>query len=192
MTVAVVSSATTADPGSNLRGIAAMAGRVEAEHPDVRLVVLEHTDSALFNSLVVVDPAGRIIGLHRKQFLHFLDEENGVRTAAPNAEVVDIEGFRVGLAICADANSRALVDAYRDRIDLLLYSVTSAVPFTVGWRRMWPPARTYAAWVLAANRYGTEGTARYPGTAFVAAPNGAVQAFWPGGAGYVVAVVGRR
>jgi predicted amidohydrolase len=124
--------------------------------------------------------------------LFALDEANGIRKAAPNAQVVDIGEFRVGLAICSDANSRWLQRQYREaKVDAVLYSVTSAVPAVARWRRYWPVARRYDAWLLAANRGGAEGRQTYPGTAFIAAPNCAMQELWKGGEGYVTAVIGR-
>ena len=176
-------------PGPATDTLGALARRLGV-HLAIGLV--ERRGDGLANALVLVGPDGRIEAVHRKMRLHDLDVRNGVSVAAPNAQIVDIEGFRVGLAICADANARWLVDAYRrGQIDVLVYSVTSAVPWVSLRRGTWPMARHYGAWILAANRAGTEGRDVYPGTAFIAAPTGALWAVHEHGPGYAVAVVGR-
>jgi len=177
-------------PGPATDALAAVA-RQSAVHLAVGLV--ERDGSRLFNALVVFGPNGAILGTHRKMMLHDFDERNGITKAEPNAQVVDVNGFKLGLAICADANSRWLVAAYRARrIDALVYSVTSKVPPTVCWFNYWPMSRRFDAWVLAANRSGREGEDVYPGTAFIAGPNGALHAIQGSGSGFVTAVIGRR
>ncbi|MCY0991733.1 carbon-nitrogen hydrolase family protein [Nannocystis sp. ILAH1] len=154
--------------------------------------LIERRGDSLANALVLLAPDGGIEAVHRKMLLHDLDVRNGVTVAAPNAQVIEVEGFRVGLAICADANARWLIDSYHSEgVDLLVYAVTSAVPWVSLWRGTWPMARHYGAWILAANRAGTEGEDVYPGTAFIAAPTGALWAVHEKGPGYAVAVVGK-
>ena len=72
-----------------------------------------------------------------------------------------------------------------------VYSLISQVPPTVGWFRYWPMSRRVGGWVLAANRSGTENGEAYPGTIFVAGPNGALHAYRAHGDGYVTTVIGR-
>jgi predicted amidohydrolase len=154
--------------------------------------LIEKTHEGLFNSLAVVSPEGKVVALHRKMLLHYPDEQNGIRKAPPNAEVVTIDGFRAGLAICADGNSKWLTKSYLDdQIDVLLYSVTSKVPLTVFWLKYYPPAKRFHAWVLAANRYGHEEKEDYPGTIFVADRGGAVHSIRSDGPGYVTAVIAK-
>jgi predicted amidohydrolase len=151
----------------------------------------KHLDS-LYNAMIVLDTTGTIVAHHRKVLLHWIDSANGVVKADLNTQVFEIDGVRFGLSICADANSAELHAAYRTRgIDALLYSVTSAVPVTAKWLRYWPYARRYDAWIVAANRSGIEGDESYPGTVFVAAPNGRVQTIANVDDGYVTAVVSR-
>jgi len=154
---------------------------------------MERRDGALFNSMVVIDPSGRIIAVHRKMMLHSIDVANEVTEAPLNASTFELDGVLFGLAICADANSTALVNAYRQgAIDVLLYSVTSKVPPTANWLHYWPYAPIYKAWIVAANRVGREGNDDYPGTVFVAAPNGHVQVIGNLDDDYLVALVGHR
>ncbi len=176
-------------PGPSTRRLGALAG---ALHIHIALGLVESEGDRLYNSLVVLAPSGEVIARHRKMLLHYLDERSGITEAAPNAQTFDIGGLRFGLSICADANSPRLVDEYRARnIDALVYSVTSKVPFISIWLRHWPYSKLYGSWILTANRYGTEGAEDYPGTAFVSAPNGHIQAVHAGGAGYVSTLIGR-
>lgn len=90
-------------PGAATDSLGALARRLRL-HLAVGLI--ERSGDTLYNALVVIAPDGRIAGKHRKMLLFALDEANGIRKAAPNAQVVRIGELRVGLAICSDANSR--------------------------------------------------------------------------------------
>jgi predicted amidohydrolase len=134
--------------------------------------LIEAKEGKLFNSLVVVDPDGKIT-IHRKMLLHQIDEANGITQAEPNSQVVTIDGFKFGLSICADANDKWLYEQYKkENIDGLIYSITSEVPWLSKWLYYWPYGKMYNAWILAANRSGTEGEEKYDGTIFAAHPNG--------------------
>lgn len=175
-------------PGPSSDALAQLAARLRVY---LAIGLLESDNARRYNSLLVFGPDGRIVARHRKMLLHSFDERSGTAVAEPNAQVVDVEGFRCGLSICADANSRWLVAQYRAKaIDALIYSVTSHVPPTVRWLKYWPMSRRFGGWVLAANRYGQEDGESYPGTAFVAGPNGAIHALREG-PGYVTAIVGK-
>ena len=153
--------------------------------------LIESSGDTLYNSLIVLGPSGAIVGRHRKMMLHYLDVAGGITEAAPNQQVIDIDGVRFGLAICADANSRWLHRQYLDqRIDALLYSVTSAVPFVSKWLSYWPYSVKYGAWIVAANRFGREGRDQYPGTVFVSAWNGHIQALADLENDYLTSIVG--
>jgi predicted amidohydrolase len=175
-------------PGEATKEIGGVATRLRVY---IAIGMIEQADDGLYNSVIVLDPRGKIIAQHRKMMLHYYDQLNGITKAPPNAEVADIDGFRVGLSICADGNSKWLTEAYRERgIDALIYSVTSKIPFTVSWLKYYPPAKRFNAWVLAANREGQEGKDEYPGTVFIADGGGAVHAIKSEGIGYVTAIIG--
>lgn len=154
--------------------------------------MIEKDGESLFNSFAVINPDGEIVGKHRKMLLFYLDEQNGIVKAEPNSQVIDIEGFRVGLAICSDANSKWLIEDYRKKdIDVLLYSVTSSVPWLSLKLEYWFMSRRFDAWIIAANRFGAEGRDEYPGTIFIADPNGAMQAISRQGVGYITKTIGK-
>jgi predicted amidohydrolase len=153
----------------------------------------ESAGETLYNTVALIDPEGRVVACHRKMLLHWLDEQGGITQAQPNSQVVEIDGLRFGLAICADANTRWLRDQYvEQKIDVLICPVTSGVPWVTRRLRYWPHAKAYGAWVVAANRFGVEGDDDYPGTVFVAAPNGRMQAVGDLKNAYLTVVIGRQ
>ncbi len=154
--------------------------------------LIEKAGDTLYNSIVVVDPAGNIVARHRKSLLHYYDELNGVTAAENSASVFQIDHFKVGLSICADANSTWLVNNYREQqIDLLIYSVTSNVPWIIKQFRYWPVARKYNAWIVASNRFGREGKDDYTGLVFIADKKGAIDQKSDKTSGYITATIGK-
>jgi predicted amidohydrolase len=144
-------------------------------HYNIHIAVglIELKEGRLYNSLVVVDPLGNVCAVHRKMLLHSIDEANGITKAEPNYQVVTIDGFRFGLAICADANDRWLFEQYKkENLDGLIAPVSSQVPGFSKWLNYWPYGKMYGTWILAANRYGREGEQEYDGTVFAASPRG--------------------
>jgi predicted amidohydrolase len=89
---------------------------------------LEHRepDGKIYNSAFVIDPGGNEIGRYDKRKLFSLETES--RTPGTSDTVVDINGVRVSLLICADLWYPELARAYVDRADLLVVPVKSSVP----------------------------------------------------------------
>lgn len=55
----------------------------------------------LFNTIFVIDKAGKIIGRHKK--INIIPISEAWSTAGTEPSLVDIDGYKVGLLICADA-----------------------------------------------------------------------------------------
>ena len=72
----------------------------------------ERADSMLFNTAVAVDANGRVVGSYRKIHL-FGPEENAVFTPGDEVVVLDMDGLRVGLAICYDIEFPEMARALR-------------------------------------------------------------------------------
>jgi predicted amidohydrolase len=74
-------------------------------------VAIEEADGKRYNVQIVIDPQGRIIGLHKKIWL---TKEKGFCEAGAEHRVFDVKGMKMGIAICADGsdkkNLKALVD----------------------------------------------------------------------------------
>lgn len=154
--------------------------------------LIEISSDTLFNSLVVLDPDGNLVARHRKQYLHEYDVLNGIEAGNDQATLCDIDGFRAGLSICADANKKTLIKACKNnRIDILLNSVASDIPWLLKGTRYWPLATKYDSWIISANRYGQEGEEHYSGYIFIADKRGAMHKKRSGSSGYITSVIGK-
>lgn len=153
-------------PGPATDAMAAVARRW---HIYVAFGMAELRGSTLFNSGVVLNPAGEVLGVHTKGMLIDLDEAAGF-TQQIDPTLIDIDGIRTAIRICAEANSEALTRAYVDaRIEMILSLQAS---FEAGPFRIDMMARRLNAWTLFANRVGTEGAINYPGLVYVSDPAG--------------------
>ncbi|RWW91939.1 carbon-nitrogen hydrolase family protein [Flavobacterium cerinum] len=151
--------------------------------------VIENANDNIYNSLIVFNNNGEIIAKHRKIFLHQYDVLNGIAAAKEQVDTCSIKNFKVGLAICADANTHFLVNSYKEnKVDVLLYPVASKMPFILGTTKYWPFSKSYNAWIVAANRYGVENGEDYPGDIFISDKNGRIHQ-QSKGSGYIVTTI---
>ncbi len=65
-------------------------------------------DGKRWNTHIVIDPKGRIIGRHRKIWL---TNEKGFVEAGFEHNVFDVKGIKMGIAICADGTDRKNLEA---------------------------------------------------------------------------------
>jgi len=155
--------------------------------------LIEKAGDTLYNSMVVFDTSGNIIATHRKSLLHDYDVQNGITSAVDNAPTFYIDNFKIGLSICADANSKWLINTYKEKqIDGLIYSVTSNVPWICRQMDYWPMAKKYNAWILASNRFGKEGKDDYTGFIFIADNKGAIHKMKNNGIGYITTMISKN
>lgn len=151
--------------------------------------VIEKANDTIYNSLIVFNNNGEIIAKHRKIFLHQYDVLNGIANAKERVDTCSIKNFKVGLAICADANTHYLVNSYKENnIDVLLYPVASKIPFIISTTKYWPFSKAYNAWIVTANRYGVENGEDYPGDIFISDKNGRIHK-QNKGAGYILTTI---
>lgn len=149
--------------------------------------MIESAGGRLYSSLVVADRQGEIMAVHRKMLLFEADERAGITEAAPNAQIIDIDGLRVGLMVCFDGKSEWLQrELTGGGADLVLLSIASDMPEA----DVSPTARRLGAWVSVANRYGDEDGFSYSGNAYISDPYGTVRAETHGGAGQATFNVG--
>jgi N-carbamoylputrescine amidase len=71
-------------------------------------IALEDADGKHWNVQIVIDPQGRIIGLHKKIYL---TKEKGFCEAGIEHKVFDVKGMKMGIAICADGSDKKNLDA---------------------------------------------------------------------------------
>ena len=123
----------------------------------------------MYNAGVAIDPQGQVIGVHTKGMLIDWDKESGF-TERIDPTVVQIDGIRTGIRICAESSSEALTLAYVDARPEMMLSLQASFepgPFTVDMM-----ARRLNAWTLFANRVGEEGDVTYPGLVYISDPAG--------------------
>jgi len=81
-------------------------------------LALRDADGKSWNAHVVIDPAGDVVGLHRKIWL---TKEQGFTEAGREHKVFEIKGLKMGIAICADGSDRKNLQALVDNGAQLIY-----------------------------------------------------------------------
>jgi predicted amidohydrolase len=81
-------------------------------------VALEDSDGKRYNVQIVIDPQGRIVGLHRKIYL---TKEKGFTEAGTEHKVFEVKGVKMGIAICADGSDRKNLQALVDNGAKIIY-----------------------------------------------------------------------
>jgi predicted amidohydrolase len=87
-------------PGPSTDAVAAVA---RAQRVNIVFGMIEKEGSQLFNTAVLIDRRGTIIGKHRKVQLPLSDAAQGI-TPGSAVEVFDTDFGRVGILICQDAS----------------------------------------------------------------------------------------
>jgi predicted amidohydrolase len=129
----------------------------------------------LYNAFVLIDPEGEILATHRKVNLAPEDITGGI-TPAPEHDssvtMVQLNGIRIGMMICADANGVWLTRELTGRgVEVMLHPMASEVPMF----KIDAGSRQFGAWEVFANRYGKELERNYSGTTFIADPAGSIR-----------------
>ena len=95
-------------------------------------VAIEEADGKRYNTQIVIDPMGRIIGLHRKIWL---TAEKGFTEPGSEYKVFDVKGIKMGMTICADGTDRKNLQALVDNGAQLIYGphANSTGGTTAGW-----------------------------------------------------------
>ena len=81
-------------------------------------IALEDADGKHFNAQIVIDPQGRIIGVHKKIWL---TKEKGLVEVGTEHNVFDVKGIKMGICICADGTDRKNLQALVDNGAKLIY-----------------------------------------------------------------------
>lgn len=128
----------------------------------------EYDGDEIFNSMVLFNPEGDIIGKHRKNTLTPEDESAGY-SSLRNSNVVFIKDFKVGMMICADVNGAWLTEQY---IDANIEMILSAFASPIGVPSFNLISRRMNAWQVFPNRYGNENGSTYSGLIYISDPAG--------------------
>jgi predicted amidohydrolase len=99
-----------------------------------------------WNTHVVIDPRGEIIGRHRKIWL--TKEKDFVETGSTH-EVFDVKGMKMGMVICADGTDRKNLQALVDQGAQLIYGphANTTGGTTAGWYRFRAPWSGPQGWI---------------------------------------------
>jgi (R)-amidase len=147
----------------------------------ISIGLAERAGDHIYNSLIVINPGGEIIGIHRKNTLTSEDKKSGY-SSLQNANVISINGFKAGLMICADINGRWLTEKYIDEgIEIIISAFVSPIglpSFNIISRRM-------NAWQIFPNRFGNEDGEEYSGLIYISDPAGNIVKYNSGSESYL-------
>lgn len=109
-------------------------------------IALEDADGKCWNVQIVIDPQGRIIGMHRKIYL---TNEKNYTEAGTEHRVFDVKGIKMGIAICADGSDRKNLQALVDNGAKLIYGphANSTGGTTAGWYKFRSPWAGPKGWI---------------------------------------------
>jgi len=160
-------SAAETIPGETTRAMAALAMK---HNLYLSFGLSESSAGKLFNSQVLINPAGEIQALHRKK-----RPESDLFTPGPvPVTITEIKGLRTGIVICADAaNPHAMWKMATQRLDLILLSLADDCDPGLFAARF--NARMYDAWIVTANRYGDQEEQFWNGHVVISDPMGVLR-----------------
>lgn len=131
-----------------------------------------HVPEVLYDTAVLISPSGELAGAYRKT--HLYPTEHRWFRAGSRLPVFDLDGVRVGIAICFEHAFPEIASTLARRGAQLILN-PSAVP--VGFEylqelRTRARAQDNQIFMAAVNHVGNEGTAVYCGASMVADPRG--------------------
>jgi len=127
----------------------------------------------LYNSQIIIDPDGLIVGKYRKIHL-FGPDLDWAETGDLGYQAVTTEWGRIGLGICCDIN-------YWEFIGFLSGAQVDLLVFSTNWVGVDPPFPYWSEmvagcsfYVAAANNWGDEGDIHFSGGITIFSPNAAL------------------
>lgn len=132
----------------------------------------------LFNSGLLLNPAGELVCHYQKQFLATHDQ-NWFEFGVNGCPVVDTELGKIGLLICFDGRIPEIARALALQGAEMLVDMANF--FAMDQADLWGPARAFenGVWLIAATKAGVERSIYYPGGSMIVAPSGEVRARVP-------------
>lgn len=132
-------------------------------------------DGQAYNSAVLFDPRGQLIGHYRKQFLPAQDQ-HWFSVGDLGHPVIDTALGRIGLMVCFDGRIPEVARCLAAQGAEIILDMANF--FVMGQADLFVPARAMdnGVWILAATKAGVERSIYYPGGSLIVAPTGEVQA----------------
>lgn len=162
-------------------GLAFMTASKAAAHERVFVAcgLSEREDDKIYNSLVVFNREGELVGKYRKT--HLFNQapanEGSCMTAGDSLVVIDINGYQCGLMICYDLRFPEMARALALRgADVILIASAWPFPRVEHWQTL-VKARAIEnqVYLVAANRVGTDAGCTFCGSSCVVSPYGDVR-----------------
>ena len=126
----------------------------------------EQDGENIYNSQVLISPEGKILAVHRKSMVVNAFFSAGERKLT----VVDIDGAKAAVLVCADVRNRELLRGIRrERLDVVLAGLTDGATDT---RLSQMIGTLFDAWAFTANRFGEEGKMKWHGMTSITDPWG--------------------
>jgi predicted amidohydrolase len=151
-------------------GLAIVAGVLERD---------QYLADLLYDTAIVIDRQGELVGQYRKS--HLYPSEHRFFRAGSELAVLELEGLRIGVAICFEHAFPPIFATLARRGAQIVFN-PSAVPVGFGYLqdlRTRARAQDNQIFVAAVNHVGKEGEVTYCGRSQVADPRGEVIAMAP-------------
>jgi predicted amidohydrolase len=106
----------------------------------------QDADGKKWNTHIVIDPKGKIVGTHHKIWL---TKEQGYVEAGADHNVFEVKGATMGMVICADGSDRKNLQALVDKGATLLYGphANTTGGTTAGWYKFRAPWAGPEGWI---------------------------------------------
>ena len=126
----------------------------------------------IYNSLVLINPVGKIDAVHRKYNL--MESASIFKAGKVPVTVVSIKDIPVGLILCSDIQNKVVrSELKKQRIALILGGLAS--PKDPNFFISGMIAKLFDSWIITANRYGEEDHFFFDGNMIISNPQGTIQ-----------------
>lgn len=128
----------------------------------------ESKDGNIYSSQVLINSKGEIQAIHRK---FYLQGASAFQPGLSPVTMTDIKGIKTALIICSDIQSSTVrKELGKQTPELILGSLAN--PSDRGWFVSGMLAKMFDAWIITANRYGTDDKFQFDGQMVVSDPLG--------------------
>jgi predicted amidohydrolase len=129
----------------------------------------------MYNAQVLLTPQGEIHAVHRKWNLKSGEKKANYQPGTVPVTITDIKGVKTAIVICSDAASpRVMRELMRSPVDMIILSLADDSDDDQFMAKL--NARMYDAWIVTANRYGSENGRFWNGHMVISSPCGELRA----------------
>jgi predicted amidohydrolase len=172
--------------GENIPGITTgLISRLARENNVyISFGMAERDNTTIFNSQILINNNGEIKHVQRKKNL----KSSSFSPGAKSVSFVEIDGIKTGIVICFDARWSETISKIRENnTDLIILSNSDYIDewddIYFGYKYL---AKQYGAWIVTANRYGSEYGTNWDGHIEIMSPFGDLEASGRSAEQYIV------